>query len=57
MSNRARLEGEDYDEYKLSLRTAARLEKKRLKGKAIYTFLYGETNKKPYKKERACAKT
>ena len=49
MSNRARKEGEDYDEYKLSLRTAARLEKNRLKGKAIYTFLYGEKDKKPYR--------
>ena len=39
------------DEYKLSLRTAARLEKRRLKGKAIYTYLYGEKDKKPYRKE------
>ena len=50
MSSRPRGEDEDYDEYRLSLRTVARLMKKRLAGRFLYAHLPNDKNKKPYRK-------
>jgi len=50
MTSRPRLQDEDYDSYRLALRTENRRLKKRLKGTYAYKFLPQEIDKKPYVK-------